>query len=526
MDEQKSMDENPVLPAWSWKVPSPSDAAEILFQAHRYCPGLPVNEAESVWAVQPSFFSIYQLVRISVGAVDVFGFYSSRDFRPVTPDGWAVEELNILAPLTLSNENVKQYVELRICFELAYRLAKHTKGYIYPAREIVVEDKLRSGLTAQFATNEVSSSVDLSPQPAEAPKHQLSVSAILKEVPDQAFTFHVDVFNGGKIDLYPLPDIEARGSYRSASFVSVPVRARAPLIDVAWEPLASDENTSLLKELDRYDLDLEKVVMRKARLPWYRTFKLLELSELKADAYIRSYALMRLEGTEIDLRIMNGSSQLIHEINAQPSAFVLDDQTINGYLRFFCWAVQNSEGGSFQIPLSWQEIPLEIPEKAQDLKTLKTDLNTLRDLPFQILSVDDTEAEQFEYPKHDSPGFRRKALIAYQSTIFESWFSIQSTGMVEMIYDQNRLTGLPIVRELYGKENLAVLRPLFELEQIRPQIRHFSDCNSHTASTTQNLQDVSAAEFADRLASNGCVSSASIAEPINLDCVGWNRSKA
>ncbi|MGH9141941.1 MAG: hypothetical protein ACRD2I_12485, partial [Vicinamibacterales bacterium] len=244
--------------------------------------------------------------------------------------------------------------------------------------------------------------------------------------------------------------------------IACPRRAATVMIDAVWKLLDDDERASLRRELRHFDISTERAVFREMRLSFYRHYRLLEVLVPQRRDYRRTYALI---APGKDIEPLNGTSPVLHRLNAESGELTVDDTTANEYLRFFCWAV-HGDAGPFNIPRSFRELPLEalpMPDRQR----------TLRGLEFGVQPVSDEEASRFEYPPSSPTTLRRKAHLAYSGAVFEAWFLMQVTGMVQMQHDEPRVADLAIRKEAYGRDDLFVLNAWVQTKGQRPAVQHY-----------------------------------------------------
>jgi hypothetical protein len=304
----------------------------------------------------------------------------------------------------------------------------------------------------------------------------------------------------------------AADSSTSVQVVS-PRRTATAMIDLKWRTLAPAESAPWRSELRHFDVDRLNAVLRETSLPFYRTYRLLEVLEPHRHGYRRSYALIAHREGVFRIQPLNGTSPILHQINAEPDELLIDDETAGAYLRFFGWAVQ-AEGGPFYIPRAFREIPLEeLPVAGQDA--------ALRALDFSVRDVPEDEATRLKYPPSESR-FRRKSLVAYDSAVFEAWFAIQTTGMVEMVHDEPRAADLVLRKERYGRDELFVLKEWVKTKGRRPVIRHYREESGAEARPPGQPSSVDgplcrADDFVRQLAEHGAATGLEIDGPVTLD---------
>src|SRR5690606_13075244 len=95
----------------------------------------------------------------------------------------------------------------------------------------------------------------------------------------------------------------------------------------------------------------------------------------------RSYFMAKWQESDdsdqyLKTKAINGLSNVIHEIwdesTVESPGFILKDDTVLDYLRFFCWATEGNEG-PFGLPDTVFDLPLKsVPEEQkQSIKDLR-----------------------------------------------------------------------------------------------------------------------------------------------------------
>lgn len=240
--------------------------------------------------------------------------------------------------------------------------------------------------------------------------------------------------------------------------------------------------------------EVRNLILRAADLSFYKTFCLLEVQERLVESYRRSYALIRWHEDKFDIRPLNGTSPVLHQIHADDEKPAIDKQA-NDYLRFFCWAV-HGEAGPFYIPHEFRELPLAVAPGPNEMQSLRQ-LCDATDGKFPIEDVPDDDATEMGFP--DIPGVRKSAVVVYESGIFQAWFNIEQTGLIEMVKDEPIIADLTLETERYGKGDLFVLGSLSDsspnMSADRPAAHHYledpkqSDDSGNTPVSETTLEE-------------------------------------
>lgn len=206
-----------------------------------------------------------------------------------------------------------------------------------------------------------------------------------------------------------------------------------------------------------HGLPPETTVLRRARLPFYRTFELVEVLERRSPTspYRRGYVLVRFDEEKarenLDIRALNGKSYTIHGVNDEPGELELDEETVEAYLRFFCWAV-HGDHGPFLLPRSARELPFAggrlKPKTSQLLETID----------YRVRTSEGPNDPFAQYVPEDGSFAPRRAIVAYGGAVFVSWFEVAKDGTIRMLDDTPLMADVPIDAERYGQGTLIELR--------------------------------------------------------------------
>lgn len=200
---------------------------------------------------------------------------------------------------------------------------------------------------------------------------------------------------------------------------------------------------------------LRDAVLRFADLPFYASWRLLEYAGLDERGHLcRSYALCQERQDGATLLPLDGSSGPIHSANALPHELRLDTaEQRAAYLRFFCWAIESSEG-PFLLPRHRWELDLTDRLGEKVLDHLKPTM------AIEELGEDaDEEASQRNYAlMGDDRRFGRlKALVVYGTALFQAWFKLERTGELVMVDDASLANDLPLNVERFGDPRSPIL---------------------------------------------------------------------
>lgn len=208
-----------------------------------------------------------------------------------------------------------------------------------------------------------------------------------------------------------------------------------------WEPCEPETGRASLSQLTdespRFFAGSRYVEGRRARLPFYDDYVLLELCIARNDATDIAYVLYGPRGTEW----LNGESSPIHEVNEYES-LALSGDLVESYLRFFLHFLR-SDQGAFVLIESPEQLRLEEGESAETkgLSQLRGEIKALTSLGLRD--------DRYEFD----------GTVAYANALFHATFAVATDGNVEMIDDHPvcELVGIDVPQ--LPKLTLGVARP-------------------------------------------------------------------
>jgi len=237
---------------------------------------------------------------------------------------------------------------------------------------------------------------------------------------------------------WTVPDKQGRrpidlGGESTASFIPVeedkPSPKPAPITwdhDVDWKRVNKTKTRIFIRTNDLEDLNESDWEMARGELPFYPNqsiirLKLRENPEGKLVLYF-------LEAGE-NLFRLNGTSPPVHEFNA--SHLQLTRENALQYLHFFCFFVRG-EDGPFYV--------YENPKEAYlNSKITDEDRNKINSLAMPSWEIG-FEKDSYYYLSR----------VFYSNALFNSYFKVMTSGMIEMEDD------MPILADLSGSVDMPV----------------------------------------------------------------------
>ncbi len=190
-------------------------------------------------------------------------------------------------------------------------------------------------------------------------------------------------------------------------------------VERPWFKADYDDRIKFLDQINpvdgKYKVSAKSTQVLYQTLPFYQDIFLVRVrDQFWINPRLCIYYL--IDGTTKSLFRLNGTSPPIHEVNAK-APIKLDESNILDYMRFFCFFVRGEEGAFYTL------------EYAEDPN---------------LASADDTQksiiratARSVAYNGRNEQGhYLAEAAIAYSNALFIAHFSIQPSGMLEMLDDE------------------------------------------------------------------------------------------
>lgn len=196
-------------------------------------------------------------------------------------------------------------------------------------------------------------------------------------------------------------------------------------VDNNWNPVQGEELAGFLSQVGTIDNKFQtseastEVAWR--QVPFYDRVALIRLKDPNwTPANLVLYYLT----DQGNLYRLNGTSPNIHEVNAKAPIRVTEDNVLD-YLRFFCFFVRGEEG-PFLIAETVDDpyLPKNLDDKTQNVIA-----NTIHPATYK--------------GQNEQGHFLCDAVVFYSNALFEAQFSVQPTGMIEMLDDEPIAIDLP-----------------------------------------------------------------------------------
>ncbi len=195
--------------------------------------------------------------------------------------------------------------------------------------------------------------------------------------------------------------------------------------DDKWNAVEGEEKVGFLEQVNpiggKYKVSPQTSQVHWRNLPFYNGLAMIRIT----DSLWPNKKLKIFYVTEQgNLYRLNGTSPPIHDVNNKGFVNVTEENVLE-YLRFFCFFVRGEEG-PFLISEDVND-PL-LPQ--MDEATKNAFANVLRPASYE--------------GKDEKGNFRCDAVVFYSNALFLANFSVQPSGMIEMLDDEPILQDLPI----------------------------------------------------------------------------------
>lgn len=195
--------------------------------------------------------------------------------------------------------------------------------------------------------------------------------------------------------------------------------------DDNWNPVQGAELTGFLDQINpidgKYKVSDATTEVAWRTLPFYETVALVRVRDPNwVNKNLNIYYLT----DQGNLFRLNGTSPPIHEINAKAPIKVNENNVLD-YLRFFCFFVRG-EAGPFYVAESMEDpnMPTDMDDTTRSVIE-----GTIREASFEGMN--------------DQGHFLCDAVVFYSNALFIANFSVQPSGMIEMLDDEPITADLP-----------------------------------------------------------------------------------
>lgn len=196
--------------------------------------------------------------------------------------------------------------------------------------------------------------------------------------------------------------------------------------DENWNSVQGEELVGFLDQINpidgKYRVSADSTEVMWRMLPFYDNVALIRVRDPNwVNKKLNIYYLT----DQGNLFRLNGTSPPIHEVNAKAPIKVTEENVLE-YLRFFCFFVRGEEG------------PFYVAEGMEDP-------NIPSDMDDTTRSVVEGTIRPATYEGQNDQGhYLCDAVVFYSNALFIANFSVQPTGMIEMLDDEPIAADLPV----------------------------------------------------------------------------------
>ncbi|MGH1378612.1 MAG: hypothetical protein ACRBB3_07295 [Alphaproteobacteria bacterium] len=197
--------------------------------------------------------------------------------------------------------------------------------------------------------------------------------------------------------------------------------------DDNWNAVEGDELAGFLDQINpidgKYRTSPNSTQVAWRTLPFYDSVALIRVQDPN---WVNKKMTIYYLTDQGNLFRLNGTSPPIHEVNSKAPIKINEDNVLD-YLRFFCFFVRGDEG------------PFYVSEDMSDA-------NLPQDMDATTQSVIEGTIRPASYEGMNDQGyFLCDAVVFYSNALFIANFSVQPSGMIEMLNDE------PIAGDLTSK---------------------------------------------------------------------------
>lgn len=195
-----------------------------------------------------------------------------------------------------------------------------------------------------------------------------------------------------------------------------------------WQKLDSEKSMRVLGEinpqLEPIPFSPESTTIRLQKLPFYRDYSLLELTDFSTVPGARKYALYKPG----DVNVINWTNQAIYETN-EKTPILLNEDTVVSYVKFFFNYVRGRHG-RFLIIETIDDVRWQIEPPVQGRKVMQ-----------EMLSPVTLESQ-------DPDGtFNLDAFMVFKDSLFKTKIHVKPDGLVSMSKEDLKIEGMPILQD-------------------------------------------------------------------------------
>ncbi len=195
-----------------------------------------------------------------------------------------------------------------------------------------------------------------------------------------------------------------------------------------WQKLGTDAVVKLLGEVNPklapVSFNPQSTTIRTQRLPFYKEYELLELTDLSTAPGARKYVVYKAG----DVNVINWTNQTIYDAN-EKAPIILNEDTVVSYVKFFFGYVRGRHG-RFLIIETIDDVRWQIEPPAQGRKVMQEMLAPV------------------ELESRDADGtFNLTAFMVFKDSLFRTRIHVKPDGLVSMSEEDLKIEGMPILQD-------------------------------------------------------------------------------
>lgn len=196
-----------------------------------------------------------------------------------------------------------------------------------------------------------------------------------------------------------------------------------------WQKMDVERTARILSEinpsLEPVPFSMESTTIRSQRLPFYRDYLFLELTDLSAVPAARKYAIYKPG----DVNVINWTNETIYSTN-EKAPIQLDARSVIDYVKFFFGYVRGRHG-RFLVIETIDDIRWQVEPPLQGRKVMQQMLG-----PITLL-------------EQDADGvYILEAYMVFKDSLFKTRVNVKPDGLVSLSDEELKIEGMPVLQDV------------------------------------------------------------------------------
>lgn len=195
-----------------------------------------------------------------------------------------------------------------------------------------------------------------------------------------------------------------------------------------WQKMDVERTARILSEvnpaLEPVPFSMESTTIRSQRLPFYREYEFLELTDLSAVPAARKYVIYKPG----DANVINWTNEAIYSTN-EKAPINLDARSVLAYVKFFFGYVRGRHG-RFLIIETIDDIRWQIEPPLQGRKVMQQMLE-----PVTLLE------------QEEDGTFILEAFMVFKDSLFKTRVNVKTDGLVSLSDEELKIEGMPVLQD-------------------------------------------------------------------------------